>query len=227
MTGKWSFWPFKTPFWSGHNPLTGRIQTDDLWPLFSLSFVEDVINNALNKAFQFPFVTFVGQQELISFIKTCRLYLVVIATQLIPSTLIDVPNAQIRKYSTCPILPIIVYLKVKSLKDVFSLERWRYVKGFQRFHGSENVEPVTLCSSPFPWQVGTSEEISTEILPRGQEHSLTFSSLFVKVPAFAQVEDGGGGGGDLHWLLHYVWDCVCPGRCDCLFYCPLVGSAGD
>lgn len=103
------------------------------------SFILDVINNALNKAFQFPFVTFVGQQERILFIKTCRLYLVVIATQLIPSTLIDVPNVQIRKYSTCPILPIIGHLKVKSLKEVFSLERWRYVKGFQKFHAGEDV----------------------------------------------------------------------------------------
>ena len=93
----------------------------------------------------------------------------------------------------CPILPIIGHLKVKSLKEVSSLERWRYVKGFQGF------TPVKMCSLsllavPFSQQAGTSEEISTEILPRGQEHSLTFSSLFVKVPAFAWVGDEGGGG---------------------------------
>lgn len=38
-----------------------------------------------------------------------------------------------------PILSIIGHLKVKSLKEVLSLEGWRYVKGFQSFHAGEDV----------------------------------------------------------------------------------------
>lgn len=155
------------------------------------------------------------------FIKTCRLYLVVIATQLIPSTRTDVPNAQIRKYSTCPIPPIIGHLKVKSLEEFFSLERWRYVNGFQGF------TPVKMCSlSPLavPHFPGRREQAKTQARkysPGGRNiHSLSQAYLS-KSQAFARV-----GRGDLHSLVHYVRDWVCAGRYDCLFYCPLLGCAG-
>ena len=131
------------------------------------------------------------------FIKTCRLYLVVIATQLIPSTLIDVPNAPIRKYSACPILPIIGHLKVKSLEEFFSLERWRYVKGFQRF------TPVKMCSlSPLavPHFPGRREQAKTQARkysPGGRNiHSLSQAYLS-KSPPLLRL----GGGIYTDWCI--------------------------